>query len=133
MGTAYFIVLERPVAGLDTSMDGKSLAKDVADLDWTAKEIGVRPLSEFVGLNPEMAREFLEGDDVSTSDIALPELQQFSAEDGLKSVRMLFREIQAWVPGSKDTSGVLADLRECERILDAAAGQGVRWHFEVDF
>jgi hypothetical protein len=132
MGTAYFIVLERPAAGLDTSMDGKSLAREIEDLDWTAKEIGVRPLSEFVSVNPEMALEFLEGEGVSTSDIPLLELQQFSAEDGLKSVRMLLREIQAWVPGTKDTSGVLADLRECERILDAAARQGVRWHFELD-
>ncbi len=45
MGTAYFIVLERPVTGLDTSMDGKSLAREVADLDWTAKEMEVQPLS----------------------------------------------------------------------------------------
>src|ERR1041384_331295 len=133
MGIAYFIVLERPVAGLDISMDGKSLAKEVADLDWTAKETGVRPLSEFVSVKPHMAREFLEGEGVSTSDIPLREPQQFSAEDGLKSVRMLFREIQAWVPGAKDTTGVLADLRECERILEVAAKQGVRWHFEVDF
>ena len=133
MGTAYFIVLERPVAGLDTSMDGKSLAKEVADLDWTAKETGVRPLSEFVSVNPDMAREFLEGQGMSTSDMSMPELQQFTAEEGLKSVRMLLREIQAWVPGAKDTRGILADLRECERILDAAAGQSVRWHFEVDF
>lgn len=133
MGTAYFIVLERPVMGLDTSMDGKSLAKEVADLDWTAIEIGVRPLSEFVSVNSEMARDFLEGEGVSTSDIPLPEVQQFTAEDGLKSVRMLFQEIQAWVSDAKDTTGVLADLRDCERILEIAAKQGVQWHFEVDF
>ena len=72
MGTAYFIVLERPVAGLNTSMDGKCLAREMADLDWTAKEIGVRPLSEFVSVNPETAREFLEGEGVSTSEIPLP-------------------------------------------------------------
>jgi len=133
MGTAYFIVLERPIAGLDTSMDGKSLAKEVADLDWTAKEIGVRPLSEFVSVDPEMAREFLEGGGVSTSEIPLPDVQHFSPEEGLKSVQALFREIQAWPPGTKDTAEVLADLRECERILLGAANNGVRWHFEVDF
>ncbi len=86
-----------------------------------------------MSVDPEMAREFLAVEGVGTADMPLPQLQQFSAEDGLRSVRMLLREIQAWVPGAKDTSGVLADLRECKRILESAAKQGVRWHFEVDF
>lgn len=128
MGSAYYIVLEHPIAGLDTSMDGKSLAKAVDDLDWTAKQIGVKPLSEFVSVDPDVAREFLE-DETS----GLPELQHFSAVEGLKSVQALIREIQAWPSGARKTEGVLSDLRECERILNAAAGKGVRWHIEVDF
>lgn len=128
MGSAYFIVLERPIAGVDTSMDGKSLAKAADDLDWTARQIGVKPLSEFVSVDPHVAREILE-DETS----GLPELQQFSAAEGLKSVLALIREIQAWPSGTGKTEGLLSDLRECERILNAAAEQGVRWHIEVDF
>ena len=132
MGTAYFIVLEQPINGLDTSMDGKSLARETADLDWTATEIGVRPLSEFVSVSPDFAVSFLEGEGLDTSEIPLPAVQHFSPEDGLRSVKTLFREIQAWPSGTKDTDGILADLRDCERILQVAADRGVRWHFEVD-
>jgi hypothetical protein len=131
MGSAYFIVLEPPIAGLDASMDGKALATKAADLDWTAKEIGVRPLSEFLSVDPEVAREFFENG--GGSDARLPELNQFSADEGLKSVQALLREIQAWPPSTKETDRILSDLRDCERILRAAVEHGVHWHFEVDF
>ena len=131
MGTAYFIVLEQPIAGLDTSMDGKALAGNVDDLDWTAREIGVRSISEFV--SPDVESDFLRGEGLDVPQIQLPPVEQFSSKDGLKSVRALLREIEAWAPGGKDTTAILTDLRACERILGIAAEHGVRWHFEVDF
>src|SRR5437879_5667054 len=120
MGSAYFIVLARKIDGLETGMDGKSIARHVDALDETARQLGVRPLSEFFSMSPDDAAEFMEGAD----DIELPPLQQFSAQDGLTTVRALLSKTHP--------EHVAEDLRECERILIAAAQHGVGWHFEID-
>jgi hypothetical protein len=131
MGLAYYIVLESSVAGLDTSMGGKFLAQGIEDLDWTAKEMGFRPLSEFVSTSPEAAKDLLgEHDDQLPS---LPPVQYFDPQQGLKLVQALLREVAAWPPGIKDTAGMLTDLAACERILRVAVQHNVRWRFEMDF
>ena len=126
MGAAYFIVLGREIDGLDTGMDGKSLSRHIDTLDQAARELGVRPLSEFFSIAPEQAAEFMEGEGMDAGDFELPVLQQFTAEEGLKTVRAL-----AAHPTVR-FDGVEQDLRECERILTVAGHHGVGWHFEVD-
>jgi len=127
MGAAFFIVLERKIDGLDTGMDGKSLSRHLDALDATARELGVRPLSEFFSADPAQLAEFMEGEGVDVGDVAPPPLQQFAAQDGLATVRALAAHASA------KPDGVAQDLRECERILSSAAQHGVGWHFEVDF
>jgi len=127
MGTAYFIVLERKIDGLDTGMDGKSLSRCMKSLDEAARELAVRPLSEFFSTDPKQLAEFMESEGMDKGDIELPPLQQFPAQDGLATVRALAGHASA------RAAGVARDLRECERILTAAAQHGVGWHFEVDF
>jgi hypothetical protein len=127
MGAAYFIVLESEIDGLDTGMDGKSLSNQMEALDKAARELGVRPLSEFFSADPDQAAEFMAGEGSSTDDLAPPPLQQFSAQDGLNTVRAL----AAHEVSSAD--GVADDLKECERILAAAALHKMGWHFEIDF
>jgi hypothetical protein len=126
MGAAYFIVLERKIDGVDTAMNGKSLARHMDLLDDAARELGVRSLPEFFSADPEQLAEFTAGEG-EMSDITPPPLQQFAAEDGLVSIRAL-----ASHPSARD-AGVAQDLRECEHILSAAAQHRVGWHFEVDF
>jgi hypothetical protein len=121
MGVAYFIVLEREIDGLDTMMDGKLLARTSEVLDAIATEAGVRPISEFISIDPAQAAEFLDSD---IGDVPLPPLQQFSAEEGLAAVRALL--------ACPEAQPALQDLRDCERILNAAAQHGVGWHLEVD-
>lgn len=121
MGSAYFIVLERKIDGLDTMMDGKLLARAAEGLDAVAREVGVRPISEFISIDPEQAAEFMECD---VGDFKLSPLQQFSAHDGLTTVRALMFRPEA--------RAAIHDLRDCERILSAAAQHGVGWHFEID-
>jgi hypothetical protein len=53
MGAAYFIVLERKPGGVDTDMGGKSLSRHMESLDEAARQLGVRPLSEFFSADPE--------------------------------------------------------------------------------
>ena len=125
MGAAYFIVLERKIEGVDAGMDGKCMSRHMEALDEAARELGVRPLSEFFSADPEQLAEFMEGEGLD--DVTPPPLQQFTAQDGLATVRALASHAAA------RADGVAEDLRECERILSAAAQHGVGWHFEVDF
>lgn len=127
MGAAFFIVLEREIDGLDTSMGGKSLSRDVESLDEAARRLGVRPLSGFFSLDPEQAADFMEDEGMDVGDLELPSLHHFKAEDGLATVRALAAHSVA------QPKGVAQDLQDCERILSAAAQHGVGWHFEVDF
>jgi hypothetical protein len=133
MGVAYFIVLERRIEGLDAEMDGKSLARATEVLDSIASQLGVRPLSEFISLDPGQASEFLDGEGVDAGDIKLPALQQFPAQEGLSTVRALVAYLQSHPQSVERTDRVINDLRECERVLKVAAEHGVGWHFEADF
>jgi len=127
MGAAYFIVLERKIDGVDTDMGGKSLSRHMESLDEAARQLAVRPLSEFFSADPEQLASFMESEGVEVGDAAPPPLQQFTAQDGLATVRAL-----AAHPAAR-ADGVAEDLLECERILSAAEQHGVGWHFEVDF
>ena len=129
MGAAYFIVLERAIDGLETGMDGKNLSRHIESLDATARELGVRPLSDYFSVDPVELAEFMEGEEgepIDAGDGKLPPLEQFSALEGLATVRALAGQPAAWA------DDVAQDLRECERILSAAAQRGIGWHFELD-
>src|SRR5258708_6116603 len=95
MGAAYFIVLERKIDGLDTMIDGKLLARTAEVLDVIARELGVRPISEFISIDPDQAADFLRGEGAEVGDIELPPLQQFSAHDGLATLRALLSRPEA--------------------------------------
>jgi len=119
MSVAHYIVLEKAIDGLDTMMDGKSLSRHIESLDAAACQLGVRPLSEFFSMPPEDLAEFVED-----TDIELPPLKQFSAQDGLTTIRALLLRAEA--------QPALDDLKACERILQAAADLGVGWHLQID-
>jgi hypothetical protein len=121
MGTAHYIVLEKEIVGLDTQMDGKSLSQHIESLNSVAQQLGVRPLTEFISMDGDALADVL-GDDAE--GIEMPPLQQFSATDGLTTVRALLPRLEA--------QPALKDLRDCERILSMAAQLGVGWHFEID-
>lgn len=122
MGAAYYIVLEREIDGLDTMIDGKALSRHMETLDETAQYLGVRPLSEFFSTTPEDIADVL-GDDDIIKDSKL-KLEQYSAQDGLATVRALLAQPEA--------QSAIHDLMDCERILAVAAEHGVGWHFQID-
>ncbi len=123
---AYFIVLERKIRGLDTGMDGKGLSLNIGALDEAARQLGVRPLSEFYSGDPDEMADFLESEGVETGEDDLPPLENFEAQEGLETVRALAADEVS------QAEGVAEDLRECDRILTSAAAHGVTWHFEID-
>jgi hypothetical protein len=120
MGAAYYIVLEKPIAGLDTIMDGLSLSWHMETLDAVARQLGVPPLSGFFSMEPAELAEFTDG----AGEAALPPLRQFPAKEGLATVKALLAR--------PESQPARHDLRECERILSAAAEHGIGWHFQVD-
>jgi hypothetical protein len=122
MGAAHYIVLEKEIEGLDTMMDGKSLSRHIEALDDAARELGVRPLSEFFSMPPDELADFMD----DAGDFEMPPLQQFSAQEGLATVRALL----AYTAVHADH--VVEDLRQCERILSGAVEHGVGWHFQID-
>jgi hypothetical protein len=121
MGAAFYIVLETEIDGLDTMMDGKMLARKIDALDPAAKQQGVRPLSEFISMDAEAASDIL-GDDLAGIDV--PPVKYFSAQEGLATVRALLSRPEA--------QPALQDLKDCERILCAAAQHSIGWHLQVD-
>ncbi len=125
MGVAYFIVLERKIDGLDAIFDGKMLALAAEDLDAIAPQLGVRTISEFISIDPAQAASFMNDEGIDVGNMELPALQQFSAQDGLATVRALLTRPEA--------TPAVQDLQDCERILSIAAQHGVGWHLEVDF
>jgi len=133
LGAAYYIVLEKKIDGFDSSMDGKALARSSEALEEIATSLGVRPLTSFTSIDPGDAAAFLQAEGMDSIEIKLPPLQQFSAEEGLVTVRALLAHLQSQPSLVRKSDDVLLDLRACERILNAASTQAVRWHFEVDF
>lgn len=123
MGAAYYIVLEKAIDGLDTMMNGKSLARQIEPLDEAAKKLGVRPLSNFVSIPPEDIAEML-GEDIEGSKPWT--LEQFPAKEGLATTKALL----AYTP--VHVGHVVEDLQACERILAVAEEHGVGWHFQID-
>jgi hypothetical protein len=122
MGAAYYIVLEREIDGLDTMMDGKALSRHMETLDETAQSLGVRPLSDFFSMAPEDIADVLgDADIIKDSRVSL---EQYSAQDGLATIRVLLAQPEA--------QPALHDLKECERVLAIAAEHNVGWHFQID-
>lgn len=132
MGSAFFIVLEQDIDGTSIDMNGKSLASNADILDKYARQLGVRPLLDFIGIDPTRAKHFLISEGIGFIR-ELPQMPWFSAEEGLKSVHALSEYMLANPAVVADAEGILEDLNKCENILSAAAKHGIRWHFEVDF
>jgi len=122
MGAKHHIELERKIEGVDTVTNGAMLSRHLESLDKAARELGVRPLSDFFGMSLEEVAQYMDGGDA----LELPPVRDYSARDGLATVRALL--------GHKSirTGQAIEDLRKCEQILSLAAERGVGWHFQAD-
>src|SRR5687767_5626056 len=89
MGVCVYPVLEREIDGVRYETDGKMLAKILDDAaDRRAAEIGIAPLMNFFGFDPEVLFE----------EFDVPESEEiterwFSAGDGLKAVADLIEDL----------------------------------------
>ena len=91
------------------------------------------PLLSFFSIDPEEVTSLV-GDDGETIEKLggkVPKEQWFNAEDGLRTVRALVDSSQRTLSTGRE--GLVAELREFERVLVAAHGQGIGWHLGIDY
>jgi len=132
---ALYIVLENPLVDTDIIVDGKALSRAEPELADIAARLGVVPLMDYFSMDPTEAEEFLAVADVDYASlgIELREAQWFSATEGLKTINGLLQYLQQEPGMVKDVEAVLRDLRECQRMLEAAEKHQIRWHLAVDY
>ena len=94
MGVALFIVLERPISGLDSYVNGKALSWAEESLDGLANQLGVTPLMAFFSVDPAEGAEFLDElgaqEAVVDADAIISDLREFqcvlqrAADEGVR-------------------------------------------------
>ena len=133
MSSALYIVLEREGPGIANTVDGKILSRADQELDPLAKKLGVRPLMDFFGMDPDDVLGELGGlDGEPTTENSLEETW-FSATDGLRTVRALLEHLGA-NPGAVSSPRELTEeLAAFEEVLEAAEAKGIRWYLAVDY
>lgn len=140
MGTAFYIVLEKSLPDIDTTMSGKCLAIDADNIAKLCRKLKVKDFWDFTSENPDELAEFFEteskdweaGEKPPTAEELGPE-EWFPASKGLKTIRALLDFLDNKNSGLEDTQGVIEDLKDMERILNAAEAHGIGWHMEVSF
>ena len=138
MGAALYIVLEKSIPDFDPFVNGKALSADEKRLDRLARELGVTPLMDFFGMNPEDVADFLEAEAEASGQPAgdLPHMEGekwFAAGDGLATVRALRQRLREEPKAVRDPKAIISDLDEFETVLERARSADVRWHVAVDF
>ena len=135
MAASLYIVVEGEDPGYDIFVNGRALARNEDSLDRLASRLRVRPLLDFFSadqnsmallleqgaLNPDWARN-------------LPEPQWFTALEGLASVQAFIEFLGSNTAAfGSETVPVLSELKEYERVLQKAAGRGLRWHLAASW
>jgi hypothetical protein len=133
MSVAWYIVLERKIAGFDHEVNGKAIGRAGKVLEALAKEESVKPLMDFFSAPPQELAGFAEdhGMDLKEKAIKLPAEKWFPAEEGLKTVSVLARAVENRKIDQADD--ILDDLVGFRKVLEAARTNGVGWHLAVDF
>ena len=133
MGVSVYPVLEKEIEGVGYLTDGKMLAKILDDeARARATELGVEPLMNFFGFDPEILFEEF---DLQTAE----ELKErwFSAEDGLKSVNALIQDLtenpKLYSIDSKISTGAVEDLKVMRKVLEEANSSRLKWYLAIDF
>ena len=130
---SYYIVLEKEIPNFDVYVNGNALVKESDTLERLAKKIGVRSLMSFFSVSPEELTALVgdHGETIENLGVKAPTEQWFSAEDGLNVVRKLMNNLESLGPAR--STAVLSNLKEFERVLEAASQCGARWHLAVDY
>jgi hypothetical protein len=129
---SYYIVLEKDIPNFDVYVNGNALAKESDSLEKLAKKIGVTTVLSFFSVSPEEVNSLLEeGQTIESLGIKVPAKKWFSAKDGLNTVRKLINHLDELETPKREQT--LSNLKEFERVLEAANQAGVRWHLAIEY
>lgn len=130
METLSIVLDEEEDTEIDATIYGEPLFIALGELDELAKQLGMKPLSEFISPNPQELEDYLDAEDPSL--LPVPQIEEYPAELGLMTVRALLAKIAADPGCIEDSEEVVEDLSDCEKVLTEARDAGIGWHFEVD-
>jgi hypothetical protein len=129
---SLYIILEKKISSTDIYVNGSFLSKNNDELERIAKRLGVEPLMGFFSISNEELSALAEEHDASLSKPkAAHQEKWFTPDEGLRTVNALLQELATSKLVRLDR--VEAELREFEKILEAAKANGVRWHLAVDY
>ena len=140
MSTTLYIALDRDIPGLQTDNDRVFLAEILGkDESAVARAAHVRPLADFQSYSRDELASIMD-------DPPKTPVKWFEPADALPAVRALlshygparFMVERARFVGGKwesadRTDDLLAELRDCENVLSAAAQSGAKFRFHVGF
>jgi hypothetical protein len=135
MATSLYIVVEGDDPCFDIFVNGQAMARNEDALEQLAGRLHVSPILDFFSADENSMALLLE-QGAGNPDWArhLPQPQWFNASDGLVTVHALvdFLSASPMALGS-ETSPVLSELHEYERVLSKTALHGLRWHLAVSW
>jgi len=135
MAVSLYIVVEGEDPGFDIFVNGRALARNEESLDRLAAALSVSPLLDFFSADENSMALLLEqGSGESPWMGRLPRPQWYRPHDGLRTIRtfITFLISNPTSIGS-ETSAVLSELREYERVLEKTAAHGLRWHLAASW
>lgn len=126
---AFYIVLQEKIPGVDaTGLECRALSKHSEKLEVLAKQAGVISLMNLFSVSKGEIAGFLEE---GGADVEVPEERWFSADDGLKTVAALLKALTD--APSIEGPALSAELRQFQRVLEAARSRNVGWHLGIDY
>jgi hypothetical protein len=135
MSASMYIVVEGEDPGFDIFVNGHALARNEDALEKLALRLGVKPLLEFFSADENsMALLLEEGAGDPEWAKTLPPPQWFSPDDGLVTISTLldFLKESPSALGS-DTSPIINELEEYERVLQKTSNRNLRWQLAVSW
>jgi len=131
MSEAIYLVLETELDDLQESTEAKSVAQSLKELDRVAAQIGVTALSAFSDGSEDDYQELSGPDGWETHDLASDD-GWYEAAEALESVGALHGYVESDPDAFELAEEMTEELQRLRVILDRAAGEGVRFKFEID-
>jgi hypothetical protein len=145
MGAAYFIVVQKPIPGMEATaeLSGVALAAHESELNQLARNAGVTPLMNFISMSESDYAPFVDDDDdpADSGVFASPAAEGaesvirevwFTAADGLKTVRALLRRLELPDTPMPEKERIVFELNKLRQVLAAAEHHEIRWHLLID-
>jgi hypothetical protein len=130
-----YIVVEGEDPGYDIFVNGHALARNEDALEKLALRLGIKPLLEFFSADENSMALLLE-EGAGDPDWArtLPPPQWFTPEDGLITICTLHDFLkEAPTALGADTTLIVSELEEYERVLRKTAVRNFRWQLAVSW